>query len=133
MTGVVLDTDIISFIAKNHSSAAAYQADIVGQVPIISFQALAELLRWPLERKWGLTRRNIWEQELRQYVVQPSSWALRQTWADVRANCNSVGHSIDSADAWQAATAIYLGVPLISHNRRHFAGVPGLQLVSHAP
>jgi len=29
--------------------------------------------------------------------------------------------------------ALLNDVPLISHNRRHFAGVPGLKLISEAP
>src|SRR5437762_1423157 len=134
MPGVLLDTDVVSFLSKpNTPQASLYQPHIQGVIAGISFQTLAELLRWPLERNWGATRRMQREQHLQQYAIQPWDWDLCRTWAVVRADCKRAGHSIDSADAWHAATALYLGVPLLTHNRRHFAGVPGLQLISHAP
>jgi len=42
------------------------------------------------------------------------------------------GMPIGVADAWIAATAIHLGVPLLTHNLRHFAGVKDLQVISYA-
>lgn len=40
------------------------------------------------------------------------------------------GRPIAAADAWVAATALHLGVPLITHNRNHFIGVDGLNVIS---
>ena len=34
------------------------------------------------------------------------------------------------AAAWVAATAIYLDLPLVTHNARHYAGVPGLEVIT---
>jgi tRNA(fMet)-specific endonuclease VapC len=39
---------------------------------------------------------------------------------------------IDCADAWIAATALLYDVPLITHNRGDYLGVPGLRIISHA-
>ena len=36
-------------------------------------------------------------------------------------------------DLWIAATAIRHSIPLLSNNRRHFADIPGLVLISEAP
>jgi predicted nucleic acid-binding protein len=43
-----------------------------------------------------------------------------------------VGVSIGNADAWIAATALDLEAPLLTHNRKDFAAVPGLTVISHA-
>lgn len=36
-------------------------------------------------------------------------------------------------DRWIAACAIRHNLPLVSNNRRHFEGIPGLHLISEAP
>jgi hypothetical protein len=36
-------------------------------------------------------------------------------------------------DMWIAASAVRHNVPLVSHNRDHFEGIPGLVLISEAP
>src|SRR5687767_8178214 len=126
MDGVVADTDVVSYLLRLHDTRAAlYRPDLEGRLVVISFQTVAELLRWPLERGWGPSRRANWEQSLRRYVVQPWDWELCRRWAQVRADCRRIGHPIDTADAWQAATALHLGVHLVTHNRRHFHRVPG--------
>jgi predicted nucleic acid-binding protein len=48
----------------------------------------------------------------------------------VRAAGRSAGRPIERQDAWIAATALYLDLPLVTHNARHFASVPGLQLIT---
>jgi predicted nucleic acid-binding protein len=42
------------------------------------------------------------------------------------------GRPIVAADAWIAATALYLGAPLITHNKTDFVGVDGLAVISEA-
>jgi len=42
------------------------------------------------------------------------------------------GRPIAAADAWIAATALHLGVPLISHNKNHFVGVNHLTVISES-
>ena len=51
--------------------------------------------------------------------------------AQLRADCEAIGHALGqrehNADRWIAATAIRLGVPLVS-NDAIFRGVPGIGL-----
>ena len=53
--------------------------------------------------------------------------------AQLRAACQAEGHALaqreHNADRWIAATAIRLGIPLVS-NDQIFQGVPGLTLES---
>jgi predicted nucleic acid-binding protein len=55
--------------------------------------------------------------------------------AQLRADCEAVGHALGqrehNADRWIAATAIRIGIPLVS-NDTIFRGVPGLELESVA-
>ena len=39
------------------------------------------------------------------------------------------GRPIQAADAWIAATAISLGIPLVTNNRSDFAGIGNLQML----
>jgi predicted nucleic acid-binding protein len=40
------------------------------------------------------------------------------------------GRVIQAADAWIAATALLLRVPLVTHNASNFAGISGLTVIS---
>jgi tRNA(fMet)-specific endonuclease VapC len=42
------------------------------------------------------------------------------------------GRPIGHGDAWVAAVALRHGMPLVTHNRKHFEGIPGLAVVSEA-
>lgn len=53
MSAVVVDTDVVSFIFKNHPIGRLYEADLVGCTLLISFLTVAELDRWAIQSKWG--------------------------------------------------------------------------------
>jgi tRNA(fMet)-specific endonuclease VapC len=131
MPSLLVDTDVASFIFKRDSRAALYAADLNGATLLISFMTYAELHRWALQAGWGERRRRAFEAYLRRFVIVPWDEALCHEWAAVTFAADRGGRPIAHADAWQAAIARYLGVPLVSHNRRHFAAVPSLQLISH--
>jgi predicted nucleic acid-binding protein len=42
--------------------------------------------------------------------------ALAATWAHIKSSCEKKGRPITFADAWIAAAAIQLNVPLVAHN-----------------
>ncbi len=69
--------------------------------------------------------------DLKWFTVVPSSPDLCRTWAEVMVAAQAAGRRIDCADAWIAATALLYGVPLVTHNRIDYLGVPGLTLISH--
>ncbi len=55
MTRVVVDTDVASFIFKNHPIGALYEADLTGCTPALSFMTLAELDRWAIQIQAGIS------------------------------------------------------------------------------
>lgn len=127
---LVVDTDVVSFLLKHDSRASFYVPRLDGHMLTISFQTLAELEQWALTRGWGLHRRRQLAQHLRRYVVEDSSPALCRLWAEVSDGGRRAGRPIAVGDAWIAATALHLAVPLVTHNSRDFANVPGLTLIS---
>ena len=131
MIRVVVDTDVVSFIFKNHPIGALYEADLAGCTLLISFMTLAELDRWAIQSKWGPARREWLRLHLDRFALLPYSRRLCAMWAEVTVAAQARGRRIECADAWIAATALRYDVPLVTHNRGDYLGVPGLKLISY--
>ena len=58
-TPVVVDTDVISFIFKNHTLAPAYQAILAGRSLTVSLTTLAEIGYGMEAKNWGTRRRDL--------------------------------------------------------------------------
>ncbi len=130
MPGIAVDTDVLSFIFKGDTRADLYHPHISGKLAVISFMTLAEMRQWALLRNWGSARRAQLESFLRTFIIFQSDDRLCTKWAEATTSAHRNGHPIDSADAWIAATALLFQVPLIAHNKRHYIGVDGLQIIS---
>jgi len=126
----VVDTNIVSYLFKRDSRAELYHPHLAGRLLLISFMTLAELDRWVLERNWGAARRASLAAHLRQFTVYPYDRALCRQWAEVTHQARLRGRPIQCADAWVAATAMLYGAPLITHDPRDYAGVPGLTVIT---
>ena len=127
---MVVDTDVVSYLFKRDSRAEAYRLHLTGRLLVVSFMTVAELDRWALERDWGETRRTRMERHLRNFVVHPFDRALCLRWAEATDGARRKGRPIGVADAWTAATAVHHGVPLVTNNPDHYAGVEGLTTIS---
>lgn len=58
MSRLVVDTDVVSFLFKNHPIAKLYDSELLGYTLVLSFMTVAELDRWVVQRKWGEARRD---------------------------------------------------------------------------
>lgn len=132
MNRVVADTDVISYVFKNHPFGSRYDAELSGHVTLISFMTVAEIERWVLQYHWGSDRIIRLRTFLQRFTVVPSSPDLCRKWAEVMVAAQAGGRRIESADAWIAATALLYDAALLTNNRNDFLGVPGLNLISHA-
>lgn len=131
MDQVVVDTDVVSFYLKEDTRFASYAPHLHGKRLIMSFMTYAELLYWQDIRNWGKKRRDAFENDiLSNYVLYPADRQLCKTWSSIRSNARSQGRGVETADAWIAATAMVLGVPLVSHNKKDFEHISGLELLS---
>lgn len=127
---VVVDTDVVSFLYKQDDRGAFYHPYLANQLPIISFMTLAELERWTLAANWGELKRQHLMKYLRRYTVYPVSALLCRKWAEVVDGARRRGRPLATSDAWIAATAILLDVPLLTHNASDFESEHGLNVIS---
>jgi tRNA(fMet)-specific endonuclease VapC len=124
---LVVDTDVVSFIFKKDSRATPYERHLEGKRVCVSFMTVAEVYQWAISRRWGKRRIKELRQELARYVVLPYDDATAWIWGEVR---SIKGRPVEAKDAWIAATALRHGMKLVTHNRRHFEGIAGLQIIS---
>jgi len=127
---VVVDTDVISFLFKQDTRGFSYATQLAGKDMIISFMALAEMNYWAVRKQWGEVKRRKLTEHLKQFTVFHSDDELCVKWAEVVETARRNGRPIETADAWMAATALLLNIPLVTHNKKHFVGVEGLTIIS---
>ena len=130
LDAVVVDTDVVSFEFKGDSRAREFRPHLIGRIQVISFMTLAELELWSLERDWGHSRREKLERHVRRFLLHPFDRLLCQLWAQARDTARRNGRPLGVGDAWVAATALALGIPLVTNNPGDYAGVPNLTIRS---
>lgn len=130
---ILLDTNIVSFVLKQHPLASAYERHLLGATHCISFVTEAELWAGAEKNGWGEARLQALQQALRQYKLLGYQPEISRTYATVVAARQRAGRPISFQDAWIAATALAHDLPLVTHDRRDFQGIAGLKLVSEAP
>ena len=127
---VVADTSVVSIIFNSawDGRAPYYESHLAGLRVAISFQTLEELHFWPLASRWGDIRRNELMRHLEQYEVIWPDEALVDISAQLRFLTRSEGRELKTADAWIAATALYLNCPLAADDG-DFESIPNLALI----
>lgn len=129
----VVDTDVFSFVFKQDSRMSVYKPHLDGRFLFLSFMSLAELELWALVGKWGQTKKSQLAASIKRYSIYHSSPDLARRWAETVHISRRAGRPISAADAWIAATALHLDVPLITHNASDYEGVKGLTIISEGP
>ncbi len=129
---VVVDTDVYSAgLIPGSSLARLYDPLLVGRPAFLSFQTVAELRYGARLRGWGSSRFRRLDEEIARAQIVHTGRDLVRTYVDLRVTCERIGHALGQrehdADRWIAATALRLGIPLVSHDRI-FEGAPGLTL-----
>ena len=130
MPAVVVDTDVVSFLFKADTRADLYRPHLTGKTLIVSFMTVAELERWAIARRWGEKRKRRMEAHLGKFLVQHSNRPLCVKWAEATQGAEAANRPIRAADAWIAATALLHNIPLVTHNAKDYAGVPGLTVIT---
>ncbi|MGD0497053.1 MAG: PIN domain-containing protein [Bryobacteraceae bacterium] len=115
-TPVVVDTDVVSFLFKNHSRAPAYQAILAGRPLAVSLITLAEIEFGMGAKNWGAARRDLMRRFVARFSLLLPDAEKARTWARIKSGCEKKGRPITFADAWIAAAALQLNAPLATHN-----------------
>ncbi len=127
---LLVDTNVISYANNEHILWEVYQPILENHQLLVAAQTVAELRFGALFKNWG-------ERKLRRLEVLLSSYSVVHTdddictaWAGVRTEALTKGRPISEGDAWIAATARALEIPLVTHNRRDFDFLENLTLIS---
>lgn len=129
-TPVVVDTDVVSFLFKNHPLASAYQAILAGKALAISLTTLAEIEYGMEVKGWGASRRALMRRFLDRFTPLLPDIETARIWAQIKTACEKKGRPITFADAWIAAAAMQLNVPLATHNASDYAAVESLSILT---
>lgn len=129
-TKLVLDTCIVSYLMKGSREAEAYAPHVEGKLLAISFITVGEFYYGAEKAAWGEKRRSQLETTLRNYVVIPYDHEIARCYGRLVAERNRAGNPIALNDAWIAACAVRHGVPLVTHNGKHFREISGLDLIT---
>lgn len=129
---IVIDTGVFGAdLTPRARLTPVYTPIIEGRPAFISFQTVAELQFGALRRGWGEHRLRRMSASIARAQVVWAGPELLEVYVRPRVSCEAIGHALaqrdHDADRWIAATAIRLGVPLVSHDAI-FRRAPGLSL-----
>ena len=119
---VVVDTGVFAaeLTRSGADLAERYRPVLEGRNVFVSFVTEAEVRFGARLAGWGLARLRTLEQRLAAVEVVWPGPELVEEYAELRSRCVRAGHGLGQkaheADRWIAATAIWLQVPLVSHD-----------------
>ena len=127
---MVVDTDVVSFLFKDHQLAPAYHAILAGRSLAVSLITLAEIEYGMESKNWGASRRDLMSRFLARFTLLLPDGETARLWARITTSRERQGRPIAFADAWIAATAAQLNLPLVTHNARDYEAIERLVVVT---
>jgi len=128
---LLVDTNIAIYVAKGHRILQLYQSDLEDNILALSFVNAAELLLTARRTSNPAETLAYWRERLPHYIVLYPDLDACDIWARITAPCRVAGRPRQDNDLWTAAIALRYGLPLVTHNKRHFEDIEGLTLISH--
>lgn len=126
---LVVDTDVASFIHNRSERGAAYAKLIAGSCAGITVLSIAEFHAGVVKKNWGLRKIESLHDFLTNFLLIEASSEIANVAGGVWACSAQVGRALSWPDAWAAATALWLDVPLVAHDW-DLEGIPGLQVLT---
>ena len=129
-TPVVVDTDVVSFLFKGHSLAPAYQAILAGRSLAVSLITVGEIEYGMESKNWGASRRALMRRFLARFTPLVPDTETARAWARIKSGCEKKGRPVSFADAWIAAAAVQLNIPLVTHNASDYETIENLSILT---
>src|SRR5579863_4674907 len=107
-TPVLVDTDVVSFLFKNHPLVPAYQTILAGKPLAISLVTVAEVEYGMEVKSWGENRRALMRRFLDRFTLLLPDMETARIWAGIKSAREKKGRPITFADAWIASAALQL-------------------------
>jgi tRNA(fMet)-specific endonuclease VapC len=141
MATLMVDTDVYSYVTStNPRRGAPYKPHLEGHEIALSFISVGEQYagyRKKIRRgEWKETQLAILEARLAVVVVVPYDIEVCRTYGILKTTLKNPDGSdrvVGPNDLWIAACAVRHSLTLVTNNRKHFAGIPGLKIISEAP
>jgi predicted nucleic acid-binding protein len=126
---LVADTNVVSYMFNESALGVAYE-DLIGSRRVgISGYSVAELRAGSVIARWGERRVQEQLRFLAEFAHIPCTSEMAEVCGAVRGMRLRVGRPIEWPDAWAAACAMWLDVPLVTHDR-DLEGIVGLQVLT---
>ena len=130
MIKFLVDTNILGYFARNSSAtlqkrmlAALKKQEIAISAITRAETRFGQALLQPDDKR----RRTI-DLLLNEFPVFPWTLEAADQCGEIAAHLQQTGQPIGNMDTQIAAHALALGLPLVTHNTRHFKRVPGLKI-----
>jgi tRNA(fMet)-specific endonuclease VapC len=136
MDAVLLDTDVFSYLLRaGDPRGDPYRRHVHNKTIAVSFITVGELYYGAAKRGWTEKTIATLEQHLKAAVIVPYDIEICKTYGKLRATLKTAAGSdrVLQNDLWIAACAVRHMLPLVTNNRKHFEGIPGLTVISEAP
>ncbi|MBU1626612.1 type II toxin-antitoxin system VapC family toxin [bacterium] len=127
---VVCDTNIVSYLMKEHTLAHLYKKHLQGKLLSIAFMTVGELYYGAEIGGWLKQKREKLNTALKNFVVIPYDHEIALCYAKIASARKKLGKTIPCADAWIAACALRHNIPLVTHNAKHFVDIPYLNVIT---
>ncbi len=125
---ILLDTNICIYIINMRPPEvlARFREYRLGEIGVCS--VVAAELAYGVTKSRSARNRSALEMFLAPLEVLPFNEAAVWAYGDLRASLEREGQPIGALDTMIAAHALSVDAPLVTHNTREFARVPGLRL-----
>ncbi len=116
-TGLLVDTDVLSWIALGKPEAKPFEPLLLDKLPFISFVTVGEMCFGAERANWGKTLVGRMETILKRYTVIPGTYDVAKQYGLVKRYFRD---QVGENDMWIAATALAHELAIITNNLRHF-------------
>jgi predicted nucleic acid-binding protein len=141
MATLMVDTDVYSYLTgSNPSRGLPYERHLRGNTIALSFITVGEqyagYLKMISAGRWDASCLQRLEAKLRLVAVVPYDVEVCRAFGEIKAslkNPDGSDRTIATNDLWIAASAKRHSLTLVTNNRKHFEGIPGVNIISEAP
>jgi toxin FitB len=130
---VLVDTCVLSYITKpTDPRCEIYRKHLEGRTVALSFITIGEIFAGWKKKSVGEKRRAETEERMKVALVLPFNQMVCKQYAEICSLKTATGsdRNMEQNDKWIAACALAYGLPLVTHNIKHFEGIPGLTIIS---
>jgi predicted nucleic acid-binding protein len=126
---LVADTNVVSYIFREGALGEAYLNLIDDRPAGITLLSIAESRSGVVSDNWGHRKIAKLDSVLSRFVRLESTMEIANICGGILGRCKQIGRAVTWPDAWSAATALWLDVPLVTHDR-DLEGIPGLRVLT---